>query len=88
MQRLNEQIEYDLGKIKELISDLVTREIITEIEAQNINPYKILEFTKSNIWKELKKAKKVYRERPFFINIPAKEIYNQDLEEEILVQEL
>ena len=86
MQRLNEQIEYDLGKIKELISDLVTREIITEIEAQNINPYKILEFTKSNIWKELKKAKKVYRERPFFINIPAKEIYNQDLEEEILVQ--
>ena len=86
MQRLDEQIEYDLGKIKELIKDLVTREIITDIEAQNINPYKILEFTKSNIWKELKAAKKVYRERPFFINIPAKEIYNQDLEEEILVQ--
>ena len=86
MQRLNEKIEYNLENIKELIKDLVKREIITELEAQNINPYKILEFTKSNIWKEMKTAKKVYKERPFFINIPAKEIYEEELEEEILVQ--
>ena len=79
---------YDLGEklFKDLIQDLVKREIITEIEAQNINPYKIVTFTKSNIWKQLKTAKKVYRERPFFINIPAKEIYDQEVEEEILVQ--
>ena len=86
MQRLNEKIEYNLENIKELIKDLVKREIITELEAQNINPYKILEFTKSNIWKEMKTAQKVYKERPFFINIPAKEIYEEELEEEILVQ--
>ena len=86
MQRLEETVEYDLEKIKELIKDLVKREIITEIEAENINPYKILEFTKSNIWKDLKTAKKVYKERPFFMNIPAKKIYNEELEEEILVQ--
>ena len=86
MQRLDEKIEYDLEKVKDLIQDLVKREIITEIEAKNINPYKILAFTKSAIWKELKTAKKVYRERPFFINISAKEIYEQDIDEEILVQ--
>ena len=86
MQSLNEKIEYNLENIKELIKNLVKREIITELEAQNINPYKILEFTKSNIWKEMKTAKKVYKERPFFINIPAKEIYEEELEEEILVQ--
>ena len=28
----------------------------------------------------------VQREKPFYINIPAKEIYNRDLDEKILVQ--
>ena len=86
MQRLHENVEYDLPKVKELIQDLVKREIITDIEAKNINPYNILTFTKSNIWQELKNAKKIYKEKPFFINIPAKEIYGENLEEDILVQ--
>ena len=86
MQRLDENIEYDLDKIKACIAQLVQRKIITEVEERNINPYKILEFTKSNIWKQLKQAKKVYRERPFFIHIPAKEIYNEDIEDKLLVQ--
>ena len=86
LQRLDEKKTYDLEEIKALIENLVNREIITPLEAQNINPYKIVEFTKSNIWKELQTAKKVYKERPFFINIPAKEIYQELLEEEVLVQ--
>lgn len=86
MQRLDETKEYTLEMILALIEDLVKREIITEKEAKAINPYKVLEFTKSIIWNELKHAKKVYKERPFFINIPAKEIYDKDIEEEILVQ--
>ena len=86
MQRLDETKEYTLEMIQDLINDLVKREIITEKEAKSIHPYKVLEFTKSMIWKDLKTAKKVYKERPFFINIPAKEIYDEDIEEEILVQ--
>ena len=86
MQRLDETKEYTLEMIQNLIEDLVKREIITEKEAKSIHPYKVFEFTKSMIWKELKMAKKVYKERPFFINIPAKEIYDEDIEEEILVQ--
>ena len=35
---------------------------------------------------ELKQAKIVEREKPFYINIPAKEIYEEDIEEDILVQ--
>ena len=34
----------------------------------------------------MKSAKKIYREKPFFINIPAKEIYKEETEEEILIQ--
>ena len=86
MQRLDETKEYTLEMIQNLIEDLVKRKIITEKEAKTINPYKVLEFTKSRIWKDLKNAKKVYKERPFFINIPAREIYDEDVEEEILVQ--
>ena len=86
MQRLDERKLYNLEMIHDLIENLVKKEIITEKEANNINPYKILEFTKSIIWKQLKNAKKVYKERPFFINIPAKEIYEEEIEEEILVQ--
>lgn len=86
MQHLNEKVEYNLEKVKELVEELERKEIITSKEKENINLYKILEFTKSNIWKEVKKAKKVYKERPFFINIPAKEIYKEEIEEKILIQ--
>ena len=87
MQRLDEAKDYTLESIKMLIQDFEKRKMITEKEAKAINPYKILAFTKSVIWEALKTAKKVYKERPFFINIPAKEIYGEEeLEEEILVQ--
>ena len=46
MQNLDEKVDYNLIKVKELINSLVEKQIITKIEADNINPIKILEFTK------------------------------------------
>ena len=86
LQKLNEKQEYTLQEIKDLINELELRQIITNKEARSISTYKILAFTKSTIWKELRKAKTVEKEKPFYINIPAKEIYNQEIEEDILVQ--
>ena len=86
MQKLDEKQNYDLQKVKELIEDLNKKQIITDKEKENINPYKILEFTKSKIWNELKKAKEIYKEKAFYINIPAKEIYDEEIEDNILVQ--
>ncbi len=57
MQNLDEKVDYNLIKVKELINSLVEKQIITKIEADNINPFKILEFTKSDIWRELKDSK-------------------------------
>ena len=68
------------------MQNLQLKQIITEKEADAINPYKILEFTKSDIWNELKKAKEIYQEKPFYINVPAKDIYEQNIEESVLVQ--
>ena len=47
---------------------------------------KILNFTKSDIAKELKEAKEIYKEKAFYINVPAREIYKENCEENILVQ--
>ena len=87
MQNLNEKQDYDLSKVKELISDLESRGIITNLEAKSVDSNKILDFTKSNIWKDLKNAKEVYKEKPFYISIPASEIYEtEDFQDNILVQ--
>ena len=86
LQKLNEKQEYTLQEIKDLINELELKQIITNKEARSISVYKILAFTKSTIWKELRKAKTVEKEKPFYINTPAKEIYNQEIEEDILVQ--
>ena len=87
MQKLDlSKANYTYGDVKELVSELEAKKIITSKEAQAININKIYQFTKSQIWKEMIQAKDVQREKPFYINIPAKEIYNEDLEEKILVQ--
>lgn len=86
LQKLNPKVDYNLSKIKDLIQDLENKKIITKKEMQNINPYKILEFTKSEIWNELKSAKKVCKEQPFYISLPAKEVYKENLKEDVLVQ--
>lgn len=86
MQKLEIGKEYELSDIKELVNNLKDREIITQLEAENININAILRFTKSDIWEELKNAKEVYREEPFYMTIPAREIYKKEVEEKILVQ--
>lgn len=86
LQRLNPKEEYDFDKIKSLIQNLEMNQIITEKESEAINVYKILQFTKSEIWNQLKNAKEYYQEKPFYINVPAKQIYDEDIKENILVQ--
>ena len=77
---------YTYDAVKGLVDELENKKIITEKEAEAININKVYQFTKSKIWQEMIKAKEVQREKPFYINIPAKEVYNQDLQEKILVQ--
>jgi len=86
MQKLDISIEYDTNKIEELLNRLEEKHIITNIQKEAVDIEKIYEFTKTNIWKEMKTAKKVERERPFYINVPVKEIYEEDTNENILVQ--
>lgn len=86
IQKLNEKENYDLEKIQNIVNTLQKDEIITKQEADNIDINALLLYTKSELWQELKKAKQVQKERAFYINISAKEIYNQEIEQDILVQ--
>lgn len=86
MQHLDIKEEYTEKKIKELIDELLFKKKISSVEAENIDVSKMLNFTKSNIWQEVRKAKLVEREKPFYTTIPVKDIYGSEIEEEILVQ--
>ena len=86
LQRLKHKEEYDLEKLKRMVKSLVEKEIILQKEADSVNYNKILEFFKSDIWKEMKEAKLVEQEKAFYFNIKANEIYDVKSEEDILVQ--
>lgn len=86
LQKLDENVDYDIEKIEELIVKLQNQNIITQKGKEAVNKNDVYKFTNSNIWKEMKNAKEIQKERPFYINIPASEIYDEDIEEEILVQ--
>ena len=87
MQKLDlSKQSYTYEDVKQLVDHLQAKNIITTKEAEAININKVYQFTKSKIWQEMINAKEVQREKPFYINIPAKEIYKEDIEEKILVQ--
>ena len=86
MKNLDFNKNYELQDIKELLKSLIDKEIITLKEANSVNPYQILKFTKSDIWQDLKQAKEYHKEEPFYINVPLKEIQDIEAEENVLAQ--
>ena len=86
MQTLDYNKEYNKENVIGLLEEMQAKKIITEVQKDTISVDKILEFTKSKIFKRLKIAKEVYREKAFYINIPADEIYESGVHESILIQ--
>ena len=86
MQHLNINEEYTEQKVKDLIENLLFKKKISSVEAENIDINKILNFTKLSLWQEVRKAKLVEREKPFYSTVSVKDIYGNDIYEEILVQ--
>ena len=87
IQKLDEKRDYTIDEIKDFINDLMNRNIISKIEADNIDVNMLYNYTKSSLWQELKQAKEIHKEDAFYINIPARTIYDEAEENEmILVQ--
>ena len=86
MQYLDIKKEYKYEDVVNLVKTLLLKKIITQIEWENIDFNKILKFTKSKIWKEMKKSKLIEREKAFYISLNADEIYSNNIEEKVLIQ--
>ena len=87
IQKLDQAKEYTKEEIEQFIQDLYEKGIISEVEKNAVNRQAIYEYTKSALWQELKEAKEIHKEEPFYINLPAKTIYKEAEEKEnILVQ--
>ncbi len=87
IQKLNEKKEYEEKKIKDLINELVKKEIILKEEAEQIPIVGLLKYVQSNLWKELKEAKEVHKEEPFYMFVQANRIdENYPKDEKVLVQ--
>lgn len=86
IRNLDETKDYSLKDVEDLVQKLKNKKIITKKEAEAINLNTILQYTKSELFKNLKNAKEVHKEEPFYINLTAREIYNVDVDENILVQ--
>ena len=89
VQKMDEKQEYTLEKIQDMINTLKEKALITEAEAETINKEKLLKYTKSELWQDLKQAKQIYKEQPFYINIKASTVYDNiepENDENILVQ--
>ena len=88
LQRIDERQDYNIEDLKKLVQGLVFNEIITEKEAESIDVNILYKYVKSELFEELRKAKKIYKEQPFYINVPVKELYKDvgDTQEKILVQ--
>lgn len=86
LQKINFEEEYTLGKIAEFLEKLRCKNILTDAEKDAIDKQRILEFTKTDLFKRIGTAKKVFKEKPFYINIPANTLYETDREDFVLVQ--
>ena len=86
VQKLDESKDYTKVEIEEFVQNLYKESIINELELKSINVQVLYEYTQSELWKDLKNAKRIYKEQPFYINVSAKEIYEEADQEKILVQ--
>ncbi|AGF53859.1 ATP-dependent helicase/nuclease subunit A [Clostridium saccharoperbutylacetonicum] len=78
MKKINLNKVSSIQDIKEQLQELVEDELLLIEELKTINPYKILNFFKSNLGRKIlelnKQGNKIYREIPFYTEISSLEV--------------
>ena len=68
----------NLNDIKDEINLAVKKNILTQTQADTINPYKVLKFFKSNLGKRMLKAPFLKREQAFYLQIGIRDIFEAE----------
>lgn len=82
MQKIKLHKDMDEINLKKQLDALVEKELITIEQAESINVEKILNFTNSALGQRVLKAKQVYKEIPFHIQLKSTEIFKELPEKE------
>lgn len=85
-QKLNLKEDYTKEEIEELIEKLITQQILTEEQGRVIDRDKIWKFTQSSLAKEVRESISYEKEMPFYLTLSAKEVYGEEMDEDILIQ--
>ena len=87
LQKLDVNKEYEEKDLQGLIQELVSKKLILSNEAEAIPIIALKNYLKSNLWKELKSAKEIHKEEPFYLYLPANRINEEyPKDDKILVQ--
>lgn len=89
MQIINMDKVNTIDEIKNQIEEFVQKEIITQKEADVVNPFKIYKFFKSDLGNRMKNADFVGREKAFYTEINMKDLFAKegiDYDESIMLR--
>lgn len=75
-----------IHEINEQLKILCEKEIISKIQFEAIDPYKILAFTMSDVYSKMEKSNKIIREFKFSVLQDAKKFYNVSTDDKVLLQ--
>ena len=81
LQKLDFRENYNEKTLNDLIQKLIYLNIVTEKQSQNIDKKRLLEFTKTELFKEIQNAKEIYKEQPFHMSA-----IDENTKESILIQ--
>ena len=77
--------EYTVENVLELINYMKSKNMITDIEADSVDISKVVNLTKSDLYKRMRSSKEVHKEVPFYINISSEELF-EGSNEKVLIQ--
>lgn len=81
LQKLDFKTNYNEDDLNKLIQKLIYLNIITEKQSKYIDKKKILNFTKTELFKDIQNAKEIYKEQPFHMSV-----IDENTKERILIQ--
>lgn len=81
LQKLDFKTNYNENNLNELIQKLIYLNIITEKQSKYMDKKKILNFTKTELFKDIQTAKEIYKEQPFHMSV-----MDENTKERILIQ--
>ncbi|MGE5677928.1 MAG: helicase-exonuclease AddAB subunit AddA, partial [Pseudomonadota bacterium] len=64
--------------IKGQVQTMVTAELLTEQQAENVNTVKIAAFLKSSLGKRMIKSERIYREMPFTMEVECNQVFGTE----------